>query len=124
VGTQAATDISDIPPQPAPASKDVPLVVIQQRNADVRPTCGRLVRGSKGHEGSLVDGMVPRKGSAKAPFLVRIAQGQERSLLSMTSSPWNGLGSWGQERHPSRWVQGKRSFPRVAQSGDTGWMAL
>ena len=27
--------------------------------------------------------------------------------------PWDGLGSWGQERPPSRWVQGERSLPRV-----------
>ena len=24
--------------------------------------------------------------------------------------PWNGLGSWGQERSLSRWVQGERSL--------------
>jgi len=45
-------------------------------------------------------------------------------IVSMTWPQWNCQGSWGQERRPSRWVQGKRSFPRVAQSGDTGWMAL
>lgn len=35
--------------------------------------------------------MVPRKGSATAPFLVWIAEGQERPLLSMKSSPGSGL---------------------------------
>jgi len=29
--------------------------------------------------------------------------------------PWHGLGSWGQERPPRRWVQGERSLPRVIE---------
>jgi len=39
------------------------------------------------------------------------------SSVSKKSSPWSGLGSWGQERPPSRWVQGERSLPRVGFKG-------
>lgn len=52
-------------------------------------------------------GWVQGKGSAKAPF-----HGRDE-VVSMKWLPWNGLGSWGQERPPSRWVQGERSLPRV-----------
>lgn len=65
----------------------------------------RVGQGSKGLEGSLVDGMVPRKGSAKAPFtgldeIISMTWRHPNSagLVSMKWPPWNGLGSWGQER--------------------------
>ena len=37
------------------------------------------------------------------------------SLVSMKWPQWNCQGSWGQERPPSRWVQGERSLPRVIE---------
>lgn len=59
----------------------------------------RVGQGSKGLEGSLVDGMVPRKGSATAPFLV--------------SMKWSGV--LGAGTPLSRWVQGERNLPASGQ---------
>ena len=42
----------------------------------------RVGQGSKGLEGSLVDGMVPRKGSANAPF---------HGLDEVVSMKWSGV---------------------------------
>ena len=78
-------------------------------------------QGSKGNEVSLVDGnRSTEKGSANAPFpgLDEVVSMKWRypnraGLVSMKWPPWHGLGSWGQERPPSRWVQGERSLPRV-----------
>lgn len=51
--------------------------------------------GFQGAQGLLVDGMVPRKGSAKAPFLV--------------SMKWSGVSGAGTPL--GRWVQGERRLP-------------
>lgn len=70
----------------------------------------------------LVDGKVPRKGSANDPVLgldeiisMTWRHPNRAGLVSMKWPPWHGLGSWGQERPPSRWVQGERSLPRVIE---------
>lgn len=60
----------------------------------------RVGQGSKGLEGSLVDGMVPRKGSAKAPF---------HGLDEGVSMKWSGVSGAGTPL--GRWVQGERSLP-------------
>ena len=92
------------------------------------PTCTRLVvihvqqdggiqsaQGWSGFQGArrlLVDGLVPRQGSANAPF---------PGLDEVVSMKWSGVTGAGTPL--CRWVQGERSLPRVIDRRN-GRMAL